>query len=163
MLTLPTHLVWLRHCNCHPLFLSSSFFLLPFCDAHPSLTPCTLSLPITLVPPHPSCVAVWQITSPISTPGSLSTQLVSSTRLGHTYRTIYCDAFWTRKRVPKRHRRCCCSFFLGLLLSDFQRIKAFSFQNRPSVNFAHTLNTIFSTIALLQMFKLSLNLLIKTN
>ena len=38
-------------------------------------------------------------------------------------------------------------FFLGSLLSDFQSTKAFSFQNRPSLNFAHTLKTLFSAIA----------------
>jgi len=36
---------------------------------------------------------------------------------------------------------------LGLLLSDFQSTKAFSFQNRLSLNFAYRLNTIFYTIA----------------
>jgi len=37
--------------------------------------------------------------------------------------------------------------FLGLLLPDFQSTKAFSFQNRPSLNFTHRLKTILSTIA----------------
>jgi len=37
--------------------------------------------------------------------------------------------------------------FLGLLLSDLQSTKAFSFHNRSSLNFACRLKTLFSTIA----------------
>ena len=47
--------------------------------------------------------------------------------------------------------------FLGLLLSYFQSTKAFSFQNRSSLNFAYRLNTIFSTVAPCRIFKLSPN------
>jgi len=35
---------------------------------------------------------------------------------------------------------------LGLLLSDFQCTKAFSFHNRSSLNFAYRLKTLFSTL-----------------
>jgi len=43
-----------------------------------------------------------------------------------------------------------------LLLSDFRLTKAFSFQNWPSLNFAYTLKTIFSTIAPWRIFNLVL-------
>jgi len=48
-------------------------------------------------------------------------------------------------------------FFLGLLLSDFQSAKDFSFHNRSSLNFAYSLKTIFSTIAPCRIFKLNPN------
>ena len=48
--------------------------------------------------------------------------------------------------------------FLGLLLlSDFQSTKAFSFHCRATLNLAHRLVTIFSTIAPCRIFKLSPN------
>jgi len=47
--------------------------------------------------------------------------------------------------------------FLGLLLSDVQSTKAFSFHYRSSLNFAYRLNTIFSTLAPCRIFKLSPN------
>jgi len=71
---------------------------------------------------------------------------------------------WTRKWVSNGYERCscccccccCCCCFL-FLLSDFQCTEAFSFHKRSSLNFAHTLVTIFSTIAPCRIFKLSPN------
>jgi len=48
-------------------------------------------------------------------------------------------------------------FFLGLLLTDFQCTKAFSFHNRSSLNSACTLVTTLSAIAPCRIFNLSPN------
>jgi len=43
-------------------------------------------------------------------------------------RVIQVSNFWTRKRVPQALPTLLLFFFLGLLLTDFQRTKTFSFQ-----------------------------------
>jgi len=52
---------------------------------------------------------------------------------------------------------------LFLLLSYFQCTKAFPLHDRSSLNFAHRLVTIYSTIAPCRIFKLSPNYLIIIN
>jgi len=56
---------------------------------------------------------------------------------------------------PQWPRTLLLFLFLGLLLSYFQSAKAFSFHNWSSLNFAHRLKTLFSTIAPCRIFQLS--------
>ena len=66
---------------------------------------------------------------------------------------------FTRKRIPDDRTNVVLLvvvlvLVVRVLLFDFQCTEAFSFHKRSSLNFAHGLKTIFSTIAPCLFFKL---------